>query len=89
MLINVITRYPVPPLDVARYPFAHPIRVRFAEGRIVEANARTGSDVLAKVLDTDEGAARLGEVALVICLDSGAGNYDQLWLTTSLRGIGP
>lgn len=31
--------------------------------------------------------ARLGEVALVICLDSGAGNYDQLWLTTSLRGL--
>jgi len=23
----------------------------------------------------------------VICLDSGAGNYDQLWLTTSLRGL--
>ncbi|ABM39374.1 M20 family metallopeptidase [Polaromonas naphthalenivorans] len=31
---------------------------------------------------------RLGEVALVVCLDSGAGNYDQLWLTTSLRGNG-
>src|SRR3954471_7725957 len=30
---------------------------------------------------------RLGDVALVICLDSGAGNYDQLWLTTSLRGL--
>ena len=30
---------------------------------------------------------RLGNVALVICLDSGAGNYDQLWLTTSLRGL--
>ncbi len=30
---------------------------------------------------------RLGEVGLVICLDSGAGNYDQLWLTTSLRGL--
>ncbi|MES2481599.1 MAG: M20 family metallopeptidase [Pseudomonadota bacterium] len=30
---------------------------------------------------------RLGEVALVVCLDSGAGNYDQLWLTTSLRGM--
>ena len=29
---------------------------------------------------------RLGDVALVVCLDSGAGNYDQLWLTTSLRG---
>jgi acetylornithine deacetylase/succinyl-diaminopimelate desuccinylase-like protein len=30
---------------------------------------------------------RLGNVGLVICLDSGAGNYDQLWLTTSLRGM--
>ena len=30
---------------------------------------------------------RLGNVALVVCLDSGAGNYDQLWVTTSLRGI--
>lgn len=29
---------------------------------------------------------RLGQVSLVVCLDSGAGNYDQLWLTTSLRG---
>jgi acetylornithine deacetylase/succinyl-diaminopimelate desuccinylase-like protein len=31
--------------------------------------------------------ARLGRVGLVVCLDSGAGNYDQLWLTTSLRGM--
>ena len=30
---------------------------------------------------------RLGDVALVVCLDSGAGNYDQLWLTSSLRGM--
>ncbi len=30
---------------------------------------------------------RLGKVGLVVCLDSGAGNYDQLWLTTSLRGM--
>ena len=30
---------------------------------------------------------RLGDVGLVICLDSGAGNYDQLWMTTSLRGM--
>ncbi len=30
---------------------------------------------------------RLGQVELVVCLDSGAGNYDQLWLTTSLRGM--
>ncbi|MFZ2737353.1 MAG: M20 family metallopeptidase [Burkholderiaceae bacterium] len=33
------------------------------------------------------GRDRLGDVGLVICLDSGAGNYDQLWLTTSLRGM--
>ena len=26
-------------------------------------------------------------MGLVVCLDSGAGNYDQLWLTTSLRGM--
>ena len=30
---------------------------------------------------------RLGNVTLVVCLDSGAGNYDQLWMTTSLRGM--
>jgi acetylornithine deacetylase/succinyl-diaminopimelate desuccinylase-like protein len=30
---------------------------------------------------------RLGDVGLVVCLDSGAGNYDQLWLTNSLRGM--
>jgi aminopeptidase len=41
------------------------IAVRFEEGRIVESRARTGGDVLAKVIDTDEGARRLGEVALV------------------------
>ena len=41
------------------------IRVTFAEGRIVEAKARSGEAVLAKVLETDEGARRLGEVALV------------------------
>ncbi len=41
------------------------ISVRFAEGRIVEAAARRGEEVLRKVLETDEGARRLGEVALV------------------------
>src|SRR5262249_14550034 len=29
---------------------------------------------------------RIGTPRLVICLDSGCGNYDQLWMTTSLRG---
>jgi aminopeptidase len=41
------------------------IQVRFEAGRIVEAKASKGEDVLNKVLDTDEGARRLGEVALV------------------------
>ncbi|MGX9427078.1 MULTISPECIES: aminopeptidase [Bradyrhizobium] len=41
------------------------IQVRFEEGRIVEARASCGEEVLKKVLDTDEGARRLGEVALV------------------------
>ncbi|WP_376985162.1 aminopeptidase [Bosea sp. R86505] len=41
------------------------IQVRFEAGRIVESKASRGADVLAKVLDTDEGARRLGEVALV------------------------
>jgi aminopeptidase len=41
------------------------IAVRFEEGRIVEARASRGEEVLSKVLDTDEGARRLGEVALV------------------------
>jgi len=41
------------------------IAVRFEEGRIVEATASRGEEVLRKVLDTDEGARRLGEVALV------------------------
>lgn len=41
------------------------IQVRFEEGRIVEAKATRGEAVLKKVLETDEGASRLGEVALV------------------------
>ncbi len=39
--------------------------MRFEGGRIVEAKASRGEAVLNKVLDTDEGARRLGEVALV------------------------
>jgi aminopeptidase len=41
------------------------IAVRFEDGRIVQAKASRGEEVLNKVLDTDEGARRLGEVALV------------------------
>ncbi|ADY27057.1 peptidase M29 aminopeptidase II [Deinococcus proteolyticus MRP] len=41
------------------------IRMRFEGGRAVEATAETGQDTLQQLLATDEGAARLGEVALV------------------------
>ncbi|SFQ56063.1 aminopeptidase [Donghicola eburneus] len=41
------------------------IQVRFEAGKIVEAKASKGEAVLQKLLDSDEGARRLGEVALV------------------------
>lgn len=41
------------------------IRCRFEGGRIVEATASTGEDVLNRLISTDEGARQLGEVALV------------------------
>jgi aminopeptidase len=41
------------------------ISVRFEKGRIVEGNATKGGDVFRKMISTDDGAARLGEVALV------------------------
>jgi aminopeptidase len=41
------------------------IEVRFEKGRIVEARAAKGQTVLEKLIDTDDGARRLGEVALV------------------------
>ena len=30
---------------------------------------------------------RLGDVSLVIALDSGCGDYQRMWTTTSLRGV--
>jgi aminopeptidase len=41
------------------------IVVRFEKGRVVEAHAKKGEEVLRKMIATDEGAARLGEIALV------------------------
>ncbi|MBE7182219.1 MAG: aminopeptidase [Terriglobus roseus] len=41
------------------------IQVRFESGRIVEANASAGQDALRKLISVDDGASRLGEVALV------------------------
>jgi len=51
---------------------------------LIESCEESGSLDLPVYLDALKD--RLGNVALVVCLDSGAGNYDQLWLTTSLRG---
>ncbi len=52
---------------------------------LIETCEESGSHDLLPYVDALK--ARLGQVGLVICLDSGAGNYDQLWLTTSLRGV--
>jgi acetylornithine deacetylase/succinyl-diaminopimelate desuccinylase-like protein len=52
---------------------------------IIESCEESGSFDLPAYLDVLR--PRLGNVSLVVCLDSGAGNYDQLWLTTSLRGM--
>lgn len=41
------------------------IELEFKRGRVVATAARTGADLLARLLDTDEGASRLGEVAIV------------------------
>jgi acetylornithine deacetylase/succinyl-diaminopimelate desuccinylase-like protein len=51
---------------------------------IVETCEESGSPDLPFYVDALRD--RLGAIGLVVCLDSGAGNYDQLWLTTSLRG---
>ena len=52
---------------------------------LIETCEESGSGDLPPYLDALR--PRLGNVSLVVCLDSGAGNYDQLWLTTSLRGM--
>ena len=52
---------------------------------VIESCEESGSHDLPAYIDALR--PRLGQVGLVVCLDSGAGNYDQLWLTTSLRGM--
>ncbi|HET6806935.1 MAG TPA: M20 family metallopeptidase [Frateuria sp.] len=52
---------------------------------MIEACEESGSYDLPHYVD--HLSARIGNPALVVCLDSGCGNYDQLWLTTSLRGM--
>ncbi len=51
---------------------------------LIETSEESGSFDLPAYIDAL--GSRLGDVGLVICLDSGAGNYEQMWLTNSLRG---
>lgn len=51
---------------------------------LIEACEESGSYDLPFYVD--HLAERIGEPSLVVCLDSGCGDYERLWLTTSLRG---
>jgi acetylornithine deacetylase/succinyl-diaminopimelate desuccinylase-like protein len=52
---------------------------------LIEASEESGSPDLPHHIEAL--GARLGEPSLVVCLDSGCGDYERLWLTTSLRGL--
>ena len=52
---------------------------------IIEACEESGSFDLPAYIDHLQD--RIGTPDLVVCLDSGCGNYDQLWFTSSLRGV--
>ena len=40
------------------------MRLRFEDGKVVDATAEQGEDLLVEMLDTDEGARRLGEIGI-------------------------
>jgi len=52
---------------------------------IIEAGEESSSPDLPHYIEHLQ--ERIGTPSLVVCLDSGAGNYEQLWCTTSLRGM--
>jgi acetylornithine deacetylase/succinyl-diaminopimelate desuccinylase-like protein len=52
---------------------------------LIEACEESGSYDLPAYIEML--APRIGSPSLVVCLDSGCGNYEQLWMTTSLRGL--
>ena len=51
---------------------------------LIEASEESGSPDLPAYIDAL--ADRIGEPSLVVCLDAECGNYDQFWVTSSLRG---
>lgn len=52
---------------------------------LIEACEESGSYDLPYYIEALQD--RIGQPSLIICLDSGCGNYEQLWATTSLRGL--
>ena len=52
---------------------------------LIEAQEESGSPDLPAYIEAL--APRIGRPSLVVCLDSGCANYEQLWSTTSLRGL--
>lgn len=52
---------------------------------LIEACEESGSFDLPAIID--HLTPKIGTPSLVVCLDSGCGDYERLWLTTSLRGI--
>src|SRR5713226_198524 len=65
-------------LAVARAPRARALI-------LIESGEESGSPDLPAYVEAL--ADRLGTPGLIVCLDSGCGNYEQLWATTSLRGV--
>lgn len=52
---------------------------------LLETSEESGSPDLEAYLT--EYRDRLGDISLVVCLDSGGQDYERLWVTTSLRGL--
>lgn len=52
---------------------------------LIESCEESGSYDLPYYMDLL--SQRIGDPSLIVCLDSGCGNYEQLWCTTSLRGM--
>lgn len=52
---------------------------------MIEASEESGSPDLPFYLEKLQ--AQIQKPSLIVCLDSGCGNYEQLWATTSLRGM--
>ncbi|XP_049847826.1 cysteinylglycine-S-conjugate dipeptidase-like [Schistocerca gregaria] len=52
---------------------------------MIESGEESGSPDLPYYME--KLSSKIGKPDFIICLDSGCGNYEQLWLTTSLRGL--